>query len=43
VEPVCRVLRLTLCQEIPPGFIPCLFRVFGKPSSELAWDGSQMK
>ena len=37
------VLRLTLCQEILPGFIPSLFRVFAKPSSEVAWDGPQMK
>jgi transposase len=37
------VLRLTLCEAIPPGFIPSLFRVFAKPSSEVAWDGPQMK
>jgi len=37
------LLRLTLCQEILSGFIPSLFRVFAIPSSEVAWDGPQMK
>ena len=37
------LLRLTLCQEILSGFIPSLFRAFAIPSSEVAWDGPQMK
>ena len=38
-----RMLRLTLCKEIPPGFIPSLFRALANLPPEVAWDRGQKK